>query len=96
MLRVALKYCGGCNPGYDRPALAETVRARLAGRVEFVQATEGDADVTLVLAGCETACADPGALGRCGTIVIRSAGDADAGIADLERRTTEGSGCVRE
>ena len=23
MLKVGIKYCGGCNPGYDRVALAD-------------------------------------------------------------------------
>lgn len=91
MLRVSLKYCGGCNPAYDRAALAETIRSRLNGQVKFVQAADGnDADVMLVLAGCETACADLSAFDRCETIMIRSAGEVAGRIADLEQRITEG------
>ena len=59
VLRLALKYCGGCNPDYDRVAVAASIRARLDGRVEFVTAGDGSGvDIVLLLAGCETACAD--------------------------------------
>ena len=36
MLKVGIKYCGGCNPGYDRVALADYIKKSLHGRVEFV------------------------------------------------------------
>lgn len=82
MLRAALKYCGGCNPGYDRVLLADTVREQFVGRVEFVAAGScADVDLVLVLAGCDTACADLSAFEGCETVVISSTKDAERMIA---------------
>jgi len=57
-VRVGLKYCGGCNPEYDRVALVRHIQESLQGRVEFV--TPGSEGVGLILAvgGCSIACAD--------------------------------------
>ena len=57
-VRVGLKYCGGCNPEYDRVALVRHIQESLQGRVEFV--TPGSEGVRLILAveGCSIACAD--------------------------------------
>lgn len=58
MIRVAIKYCGGCNPGYDRVALADFVKNSLHGRVEFVAPHDKDIDLVLAIEGCKTCCAD--------------------------------------
>ncbi len=58
MLKVAIKYCGGCNPGYDRVALANYVQKSLLGRVEFVALDSEVVDIVLAVKGCKTCCAD--------------------------------------
>jgi len=59
MLKVGLKYCGGCNPGYDRVALADYVQKSLLGSVEFVPLENAAAiDLVLAIEGCKTCCAD--------------------------------------
>ncbi len=58
MLKVAIKYCGGCNPGYDRVALADYVQKSLLGRVEFVALDSEVVDIVLAVEGCKTCCAD--------------------------------------
>ena len=58
MLKVGIKYCGGCNPYYDRVALVRQLEKRLAGKVEFVSADNDDVDLVLAVEGCNTACAD--------------------------------------
>jgi len=58
MLKVAIKYCGGCNPGYDRVALANYVKKSLHGRVEFVPRDSDAVDLVLAVEGCKTCCAD--------------------------------------
>lgn len=60
LLRVGVKYCGGCRPGYDRTALAETLAERLSGRAVLTGPGEEDVDMVLALQGCATACADLG------------------------------------
>jgi len=58
MLKVAIKYCGGCNPGYDRVALADYIKNSLHGRVEFVSLDSEAIDLVLAVEGCKTCCAD--------------------------------------
>jgi len=56
-IRAGLKYCGGCRAQYDRVALVDDLRKRLAGTVEFVAADSEDAEEILIVCGCPTACA---------------------------------------
>ena len=58
MLKVGVKYCGGCNPGYDRVALADYIKNSLHGRVEFVSLDCEVVDLVLAVEGCKTCCAD--------------------------------------
>ncbi len=41
-LRIGLKHCDGCNPGYDRVALAKQIEKSLQGKVEFVSPESQD------------------------------------------------------
>ncbi len=58
MLKVGIKYCGGCNPGYDRVALADFIQKSLQGSVEFVPLENAAIDIVLAIEGCKTCCAD--------------------------------------
>ncbi len=58
MLRVGVKYCGGCNPEYDRVSLVEQIKGRLEGKVCFVPPGSEGVDIILAVHGCGTACAD--------------------------------------
>jgi hypothetical protein len=55
--KVAIRYCGGCNPRYDRGAMVERVcRNHPEWDVEI--ATEGRTyDLLLVVGGCPSCCA---------------------------------------
>lgn len=61
--RVRIKFCGGCNPDYDRIALVEDLKARLAGMVVWVSAEDDPFDMVLAVHGCQTACMDLTAFG---------------------------------
>ena len=55
---IGVKYCGGCNPRYDRGEAFETIKKRMHGKVEFVIAEEGiEYDYLLVIGGCTKCCA---------------------------------------
>ena len=58
MLKVGIKYCGGCNPYYDRVALVKEIEARLNGQVQFVSHQAADSDLILAIEGCRTATMD--------------------------------------
>ena len=57
-LRIGLKYCGGCNPGYDRVALVNQIEKSLQREVEFVSPESEDVAIILAVQGCSTACAN--------------------------------------
>jgi len=58
MLKVEIKYCGGCNPYYDRVALVRRIESGLKGKVEFVSPENDHVDFIMAVEGCRTACAD--------------------------------------
>ena len=57
-LKVAIKYCGGCNPDYDRTALVNRIKTLLSGQVEFASLNDESIDLVLTVQGCKTAGAD--------------------------------------
>jgi len=54
--RVALKYCGGCDPGFDRVELFTKVRAAAGDSIEWVSLDDPDFDTVLLIAGCDRGC----------------------------------------
>ena len=58
MLKVGIKYCGGCNPYYDRVAQVKRIADRLSGKVKMVGLDHDRIDLVLGVEGCNTACAD--------------------------------------
>jgi len=57
-LRIGVKYCGGCNPTYDRVALIKGIEERLRGKASLVRADSEGVSLVLAVEGCATACAD--------------------------------------
>ena len=53
---VGVRYCGGCNPRYDRVAAVRALAVRFPG-LRFVPAGPG-LPFTLVVCGCSAQCAD--------------------------------------
>jgi hypothetical protein len=54
--RLAIKFCGGCNPLLERGQLAEKVRQGLSAP-QWVS-WEEESDLVLIINGCPTACAE--------------------------------------
>lgn len=53
MLKAMIKFCGGCNPRYDRGQAFAQIRDHFAGRMEFVTPEMGkDYPVLLTVTGC--------------------------------------------
>lgn len=55
-MKAAVKFCGGCNPGYDRTEYWESIRDASDGRIEWVAFEDCDCRAVLLICGCETAC----------------------------------------
>lgn len=55
---IGVKFCGGCNPRYDRGKALEAIRQGTKGAAAFVIAEEGtEYDRLLVIGGCTNCCA---------------------------------------
>lgn len=59
-MRMAVKYCGGCNVSYDRGAMVERLAEDFPD-LEIVNADRNEAgsdpDLVLVICGCPSVCA---------------------------------------
>lgn len=55
-MKVALKFCGGCNPDYDRARFWEQIREAAGAAVTWVRLEDGDHQAVLLICGCPTAC----------------------------------------
>ncbi len=88
-IKVGLKYCGGCRAGYDRVAMVDSIRERLAQEVEFVAADSEDAQMVLIVTGCSTACAKLEDVSGVPIHYITSAEDAERWMAEIELINTK-------
>jgi hypothetical protein len=55
--KIGIKYCGGCNPGYERVEMMEGVQFRFSERFFFLRHDEPDIDVLILMSGCYRGCA---------------------------------------
>ena len=90
MLRCTVKFCGGCNPRYDRGEAYQTVRSSLSGAAAFSYPEDGvHYDVLLIIRGC-TGCPylyeeiDAGH-----RVIITAADEIAPAIQEIERLASE-------
>ena len=58
-MKIGIKYCGGCNPRYERRKFLNKLKNDLGNKCSFELARENISyDMLLVLAGCGNCCAD--------------------------------------
>lgn len=84
---VGIKYCGGCNPRFDRTAFVARLSAAVPAAV-FQPARPGEScDLLLVVCGCTARCADTTGLeGRLGRLTVCSGEDYPAAETFLRTR----------
>lgn len=85
-IKIGLKYCGGCNPEYDRVALAKYIEERLQGTIEFVGPEGEDIGIVLAVEGCSTACADLTAFQGMEIRIITGIEEAKGFIKEMKER----------
>jgi hypothetical protein len=57
-MKCGVRFCGGCNPRFDRGEAYEKIRTQLKDEIEFDYAEDGMLyDVILVIGGCTNCCA---------------------------------------
>ena len=53
---IAVKFCGGCDPAYDRVEYLESIKAAAADLLDWVSYDSPDFETLLIINGCEKAC----------------------------------------
>ena len=90
---TGVRYCGGCNPRYDRTALVGRLAERCPN-VRFVRAESGrEYDALLVVGGCCACCADISGLAGRRVVRLRRAEDLEEAaeiLAALENTRRRG------
>jgi hypothetical protein len=87
-LKIRVKYCGGCNPRYDRVALVKRIEERLSGKASLVGAEGNGISLVLAVEGCSTACADLRPFEGLEVQLITCPEDAEPFIHDIEARSS--------
>ena len=82
-MTVGVKYCGGCNPRYDRTGLVRTLEQAAPGAVFLPARPETVCDLLLVVCGCPARCADVSGLRAGKTVYLCGPADAAAALAAL-------------
>ena len=74
-MNITIKYCGGCNPRFDRTRIAARIMEDYPD-ARLQRPGEGESDYVAVICGCPAACADHGALfGRLGKVILTQESD---------------------
>ena len=74
-MNITLKYCGGCNPQYDRVGMTKKLKEEFPEAC-FIKPGDGESDFAVVICGCRVACADHAALsGKFGKIIVTKESD---------------------
>ncbi len=55
--KIGVKYCGGCNPVYERTEMIEWVQAQLRDEILFLRHDEQGLDGLILVNGCPCSCA---------------------------------------
>ena len=74
---IALKYCGGCNPRYDRAACVDKFRKAMRDlNISFVTYNEKEQfDYCLLVSGCNRNCLSDKAFTNCRKLLKVSAAE---------------------
>jgi hypothetical protein len=98
LLRLSVKFCGGCNPHMDRGAVLEIIRSELLGQVRWVSWGE-ETDLLLLLNGCPVSCTDRPEVRETSRRILKISGDLVSGIeegtgASSSRGAAFAKGCL--
>jgi len=98
---VGIKYCGGCNPKYDRAGFVQHLQEAFYQKEDFCHKDFKDQngirfeyaqagvfyDVLIVVNGCERSCADTGTLSGNYFLNITSASELESAAGFLKNMT---------
>ena len=86
-MRCGVKFCGGCNPKFDRGQAVRELRSRVGDEAELCYAEEGvPYDALLVVSGCPNCCASCEGYDTSGPIVkLFDENGVDDAFSEIER-----------
>ena len=58
--RIGIRYCGGCNPRYERVEMIQQVQSRVGNRFLFIRHDQQGLDGLITVNGCPRACGAKG------------------------------------
>ncbi|MCF8049684.1 MAG: hypothetical protein K9L59_00490 [Desulfobacterales bacterium] len=82
-MKIAVKYCGGCNPQYDRMEIAQRFFRALNGKIELVSPDDPESEAVVVFVGCDTACVNLEPFKGLPVWIVRSEEDGERLIHDI-------------
>jgi hypothetical protein len=59
-MKVVIKFCGGCDPAFDRVEVFQRVKIVAGDSIEWLQVGQQDYDAVLMVCGCHKACPEDG------------------------------------
>ena len=85
-MRAYIKYCGGCNETFSRPAAAARIKQAFNDRIEFVRHDSPlPCEIGVLIEGCAVSCVDRQLLAPCEKLVeICADSDVDIAISELD------------
>jgi hypothetical protein len=81
-LKTGVKFCGGCNPRYDRKAFLKKIEKSMTG-YRFTYNLEEEYDILLIICGCKSACAKCDNKGK-KTIIVDNLSETEEIIRQLK------------
>ncbi len=75
MKRVGLKYCGGCDPAYDRVAYVRAIQEAGGDRIQWVPLEAENYSIIVIISGCDRECIEKEMLNRVGGKTVISVRD---------------------
>jgi hypothetical protein len=77
-MKVGIKYCGGCNPRYDRVSEVEKLKKKLPDTIMTYAKEEETYDWVILVCGCSAVCLkDKKFDTRNGQLIVCEKGDFD-------------------
>ena len=55
--KIGIKYCGGCNPAYERVKMVEWLQSRLKDQILLSRYNQPGLDALVLVNGCPRSCA---------------------------------------
>ncbi len=70
-MKVAIKFCGGCDPAYDRVEFFQRIKLAAANFIEWLNPDEPGCEAVLLICGCLKACPEEELKGTSRLVVVQ-------------------------